>query len=272
MLVDASGSGYAIGAFNIYNLEGATAVIRSAEELRSPVILQLLPTAIKLGGSPLVKLCLELGRKASVDVAVHLDHCSSKEIHTFAIESGVSSVMADGAGMEFDDNVEFTSAIVQMAHRNSAAVEGELGKLSGEEDGLAVDEREAKMTSPAEAARFIEKTGVDALAVCIGNVHGKYKKPPQLDFKRLRQIAEVTDVPLVLHGTSGLPDKMIKEAIELGVCKFNVNTEVRIAYLRTMKEAFENAEKVELIDLMERSIRTMMEPVKQKIRLFNSAS
>ena len=271
MLVEACKNRYAIGAFNIYNLEGATAVIRSAEELKSPVILQLLPTAVMLGGSPLVKLCLELGRKASVDVAVHLDHCSSMEIHKFAIESGVSSVMADGAGMEFDDNVKFTSSIVQMARQNGAAVEGELGKLSGEEDGLKVDEREAKMTSPAEAALFIEKTGVDALAVCIGNVHGRYKNPPRLDFARLLGIAKVTDIPLVLHGTSGLPDEMIKEAIGLGVCKFNVNTEVRNEYLRTMKEAFEQEEKVELVDIMERSITAMMEPVKQKIRLFNSA-
>lgn len=263
--------GYAVGAFNIYNLEGATAVVRTAEELKSPVLLQILPSALQLGGRPLVAMCCELANCAKVPVAVHLDHCSVPELHNIALESGVSSVMADGAGMGFEDNVRFTTSIVMLAKEKFAAVEGELGKLSGEEDGLRMDEKEAKLTSPDEAVEFVERTGIDALAVCIGNVHGRYRNPPELDFNRLEVISKRVTTPLVLHGTSGLPDHMITEAIRLGVCKFNVNTEVRSQYMKEMESCFNSPDKVELVDLMQRSIDAMMVPVRQKIKLFCSA-
>jgi tagatose 1,6-diphosphate aldolase GatY/KbaY len=261
---------YAVGAFNVYNLEGATAVVQSATELKSPVMLQILPSALGLGGSPLVALCLEMARTAHVPVAVHLDHCQTADSIYFAINCGFSSVMADGSDLAYDDNVRFTRDIVARAQPKGCAVEAELGKLSGEEDGLSIDAREARMTSPDEAVDFVERTEIDMLAVCIGNVHGRYLSPPELDFDRLEAIAQRIDLPLVLHGTSGLPDEMISRSIESGVCKFNVNTEVRTAYVDQLRLSFSRSSKTELIGLMEASIKAMKEPIRSKLELFCS--
>lgn len=271
LLRQAQAGGYAVGAFNIYNLEGAAAVVEAAEELSSPVILQLLPSALQIGGRPLVAMCLEMARSASIPAVVHLDHCSSEGILSFALECGCSSVMADGSELKYERNIQFTRNIVAEAKKYGAAVEAELGKLSGVEDGITVAAREAQLTIPAQAAEFVHKTGVAALAICIGNIHGKYVRKPNLDFDRLGDIADRVEVPLVLHGTSGLPDEMITKCIELGICKFNVNTEIRSAYLAAMADSFTIASKVELIDIMQRSIEAMKEPVRQKLRLFRSS-
>ena len=272
LLQRARAQGYAVGAFNIYNLEGATAVVAAAEEMRSPVILQILPSALQLGRRPLAAMSLSMAEEASVEVAVHLDHCSSAEMLTFALECGFSSVMADGSAMPCEENIQFTRKITALATAKNRAVEAELGKLSGEEDGITVAEREAKMTDPDEAVDFVKKTGVSALAVCVGNIHGTYHQPPNLDFARLEAIAKQIEIPLVLHGTSGLPDEMITRAIGHGICKFNVNTEVRSAYMQALGDRFANAAKVELVEIMQLGIAAMKEPVKEKIRLFKSAN
>ncbi|SHO50877.1 class II fructose-bisphosphate aldolase [Desulfopila aestuarii] len=272
LLQRARAQGYAVGAFNIYNLEGATAVVAAAEEMRSPVILQILPSALQLGRRPLAAMSLSMAEEASVEVAVHLDHCSSAEMLTFALECGFSSVMADGSAMPYEENIQFTREITALATAKNRAVEAELGKLSGEEDGITVAEREAKMTDPDEAVDFVKKTGVSALAVCVGNIHGTYHQPPNLDFARLEAIAKQIGIPLVLHGTSGLPDEMITRAIDHGVCKFNVNTEVRSAYMQALGDRFANSAKVELVEIMQLGIAAMKEPVKEKIRLFKSAN
>lgn len=264
--------GYAVGAFNIYNLEGALAVIQSAEELGSPVIIQLLPTALELGGTPLVQLCREAGRKAQIPVAVHLDHCPSQSTIQKALAAGISSVMADGSSLEYAGNLAFTKNIVLEAVRYSAGVEGELGRLSGSEDGLTVAATAAKMTQPEEAADFVKQTGICALAVCIGNIHGHYKTEPRLDFERLAAIAASVSVPLVLHGTSGLPDEMIARAVAHGVCKFNVNTEIRTAYLHSLSSRFKDGRLPELVDVIRSGITAMQGPIKAKIRLFGSAN
>ena len=269
LMAAARKGGYAVGAFNIYNLEGALAVMQAADEMSSPVMLQILPSALDIGGSALVKLCLELGRQASVPVAVHLDHCSSAHQIRMALDAGVCSVMADGSGLAYAENLAFTRQMAGLARQFDADVEAELGKLSGSEDGLAVSQRLARMTDPDQAVDFVQKTGVSALAVCIGNVHGKYRLPPDLDFGRLDRIRNRVDLPLVLHGTSGLPGEMVKRAMDLGVCKFNVNTEVRKAYLGAMENALGN--KPELVGIMNQGIRAMTAVVKEKITLFNSA-
>ena len=191
LLVNARRGGYAVGAFNIYNLEGAAAVVQTAEEMKSPVILQILPSALSVGKKPLVSLCLEMAQGAEVPVSVHLDHCSDTETILYALDCGLSSVMADGSGLGFEDNVTFTRNIVSAANEKpvNITVEAELGKLSGTEDGILVSQRESNMTCPDEAARFVDQTGIDALAVCIGNIHGKYPSDPELDFDRLKAIA-----------------------------------------------------------------------------------
>lgn len=263
---------FAVGAFNIYNLEGALAVTRAAEELNSPVIIQVLPSALALGGTPLIHLCLEAGKSAQVPVAVHLDHCPSQKKIMAALAAGVSSVMADGSKLDYADNLAFTKKIARAASRHTASVEGELGRLIGSEDGLTVETASAKMTQPEQAADFAEQTGIAALAVCIGNVHGKYKTEPRLDFDRLQAIAARVAIPLVLHGTSGLPDEMILQAVEQGVCKFNVNTEVRTAYTCALSRLFKEDPATELVDVIQGSIDAMKLPIKDKIRLFGSAN
>jgi tagatose 1,6-diphosphate aldolase GatY/KbaY len=261
---------YAVGAFNIYNLEGGLAVISAAEELESPVILQILPSALDIGGSGLTAMCLELAEKSLVPVAVHLDHCSSIKRIELAIAAGLTSIMADGSALDYRENIEFTRAIVNKCVAVDGTVEAELGKLSGEEDGLSVAEREAQLTDPDQAADFVDKTGIAALAVCIGNIHGTYHRPPKLDFSLLAAIARQVSIPLVLHGTSGLPDTMIEEAIKHGVCKFNVNTEIRNAYIKALASRLATDSKVELVSLMQESIQAMKEPVQAKIKLFSS--
>jgi tagatose 1,6-diphosphate aldolase GatY/KbaY len=261
---------YAVGAFNVYTLEGIRAVVAAAEECNSPAILQMLPKALELCGTALIAGCLEAARSARVPMSVHLDHCSSEERIETALKAGISSIMADGSHLPYADNLAFTRDMAALARSLHKTVEAELGRLSGSEDGLTVAEREARLTDPDQAADFVAATGVHSLAVCIGNVHGTYHTPPDLDFDRLAAIAGRVTVPLVLHGTSGLPDSMITQAVDLGVCKFNVNTELRKACLSTGKAYLSSAEKPELVERMQAEIRAMQEPVISKIRLFQS--
>ena len=270
LLREAQKEKYAIGAFNVYDLQGTQAVIRAAEALKSPVMLQIHPKALELGGTPLVALCVEAARLAGVSVSVHLDHSSAEQAIRSALEAGMSSIMADGSHLSYEENISFTRQMTILAHAKGCAVEAELGRLSGTEDGLTVAEYEALMTDPDLAVDFVQQTGVDALAVCIGNVHGKYASEPKLDFGRLEEIGKRINLPLVLHGTSGLPDEMIARSIELGVCKFNVNTEVRGAYLSAAKKYLDDTKRPELTDMMAMVISAMQAQVESKIKLFGS--
>ena len=264
----ARAGGYAVGAFNVYNLEGVLAVVGAAEAAGSPAILQLHPGSLREGGAAIVATCLAAARDAAVPVAVHLDHSPTHEAMRAALTAGVGSIMADGAGRPYDENVAFTREAVALA--DGAAVEGELGLLSGTEDGLEVAARDAKMTDPAQVPQFVAATGIGALAVCIGNVHGPYAGEPRLDFDRLAAIRAATDLPLVLHGASGLPAVAIARSIALGVCKFNVNTEVRAAYLAALRERLTGERKIDVPDLMRDTIAAMRAVVAEKLALFGS--
>lgn len=263
--------GYALGAFNVYNLEGARAVVAAAEAARSPALLQLLPGAIRHGGPSLVALCLAAAREAAVPMAVHLDHSASPDEVRSALDAGIPSIMADGSERPYAENVDFTRDMAALAHGRGAAVEAELGRLTGTEDGMAVADVEAKMTDPAQAADFVARTGIDALAVCVGNAHGRYRGEPRLDFDRLAAIRKAVQVPLVLHGASGLPAAAVGRAIELGVCKFNVNTEVREAYVGALRERSVAVPSPDLLDLMRGAVAAMQAVVVAKLRLFGSA-
>ena len=269
LLHTARRNAYAIGAFNVYNLEGVQAVVDAASLLGSPAMLQLHPSALKYGGSPLVALCLEAARSSKVPIAVHLDHSTSLEDIQSALLAGMSSIMADGSHLPYSENLAFTREMTQLAHTSGAIVEAEIGRISGTEDGLTIAEKEAKMTVPSQAAEFVRETQVDALAVTIGNVHGKYQSEPKLDFKRLAAIRKEVDVPLVLHGASGLPDTMINQSIQLGVCKFNVNTEVREAYLDVLKSS-NSLSSPDLLELMKKAIAAMQLVVEEKLQIFGS--
>jgi tagatose 1,6-diphosphate aldolase GatY/KbaY len=261
--------GYALGAFNVYNLEGVRAVVAAAQEERSPAILQIHPSAFRHGGIPLVALCLAAAREASVPMAVHLDHSTSSDDIRAALAAGLTSVMADGSHLSYADNVAFTREMVTLTHEHGGSVEAELGRLAGQEDGLAVKEYEAKLTDPDQATDFVARTGTDALAVCIGNIHGRYSSEPRLDFDRLLAIRRAVSVPIVLHGASGLPEGMVSRAVELGVCKLNVNTELREAYLGALKDHL--ADSPDLIGLMRSAIEAMQIVVCAKLQLSGSA-
>lgn len=262
---------YAIGAFNVYNLEGVKAVVTAAEEMRSPVMLQLHPSALIYGGAALVALCLEAARQAQVPVSVHLDHSTSASDIKRALDAGMTSVMADGSHLPYEQNLAFTREMTLLAHQKGAVVEAEIGRISGTEDGLTISEKEAKMTDPDQAREFVRETQVDALAVTIGNVHGEYKSPPRLDFARLERIRSRVDIPLVLHGASGLPESMISQSISLGVCKFNVNTEVRQAYMQSLKEDLCSPQnKPDLVDVMDHAIVRMQSVIAEKLLIFGS--
>ncbi|MGJ3244907.1 MAG: class II fructose-bisphosphate aldolase [Elainellaceae cyanobacterium] len=261
---------YAVGAFNVYNLEGVKAVINAAETANSPVMLQIHPSALKYGKSPLVALCLEAANASTIPVSVHLDHSTSADDIQNALHAGVRSIMVDGSSYPYDENLTFTRDMTQLAHAYGAAVEAEIGRISGTEDGLTITEKEAKMTDPEQAVEFVNATHVDSLAVTIGNVHGKYLQPPRLDFERLERIQQSVSVPLVLHGASGLPESMIQRSIQLGVCKFNVNTEVRQAYMQALQSEIGTLDGTDLLDIAERTISAMQDVVAAKLRLFGS--
>jgi tagatose 1,6-diphosphate aldolase GatY/KbaY len=262
---------YAIGAFNVYNLEGVKAVIDAARENRSPAMLQIHPSALKYGRSTLVAMCLEAARSATVPISVHLDHSTKAADIYQALEAGMTSIMADGSHLPYEENLAFTREMTRLAHEYGAVVEAEIGRISGTEDGLTIAEKEAKMTDPDQAVEFVRATGVDSLAVTIGNVHGEYKSPPRLDFDRLARIRELLSIPLVLHGASGLPAEMIGRSIQLGVCKFNVNTEVRQAYLQSLKDEICGRSPKDLLDIAGEAIDAMKEVIAEKILLFGSA-
>lgn len=270
LLEEARSGGYAVGAFNVYNLEGAKAVAAAAEAEQSPVILQIHMAALQYGGRPLIALCLEAAKQATVPTSVHLDHSTlARDIHD-AVDAGIFSIMADGSELGFDDNAAFTATMTEHVHQHEGTIEAELGRLAGTEDDLSTPEALASLTDPAQAAEFVNRTGIDALAVCIGNVHGKYLGEPKLDFDRLAAIRNAVDVPLVLHGTSGLPDWMVRRCIELGVCKFNVNTEVRRAYTDALQNGVSLEKPLDLVDLMESAVDGMASVVAEKLRFFGS--
>lgn len=270
MLQMAQRGGYAIGAFNVYNLEGVRAVVNAAEAEFSPAILQLHPASLRHGGKPLVEMCLSAARSTFIPMSVHLDHSESADDIQMAIEAGLLSIMADGSNMPYDENVAYTGGVSALVHSKGGTVEAELGRLSGTEDNLTVAESLAKLTDPEQAVDFTQRTGIDALAICIGNVHGRYHSEPNLDFQRLADINVRLAIPLVLHGASGLPEEMVRRSIELGICKFNVNTEVRNAYLNTLKERLNEPSSPDLLDLMQSAIKAMQTVVAEKIRLFGA--
>lgn len=234
MLADAQAGGYAVGAFNVENMEMVMAVVKAAEEQKSPVILQTTPSTLKYAGPEyyygMVKAAAEM---ASVPVAIHLDHGSSFELALKAYRVGYTSIMIDGSHSPFDENIALTKSVVTACHAGNVPVEAELGKVGGKEDDL--DGGNGGLTDPQEAKEFVEKTGVDFFAPAIGTAHGVYKGEPKLDLERLSTIKGLVDVPLVLHGTSGVPDDTVKECVKRGICKVNYATDLRIAFTKGVK-------------------------------------
>ena len=245
MLLRAQAGGYAVGAFNVENMEMAQAVVATAEELRAPVLIQTTSSTCRYGTLALYRGIIgALAKAASVPVALHLDHGDSYELAVAAMEAGYTSVMIDGSHVPFEENVALTKRVVDAAQKFGIPVEAELGKVGGKEDDVESDGD--TNTDPAEAAEFASRTGVDSLAVAIGTAHGFYRGTPVLDKERLSEIRRVVSVPLVLHGASGLSEQDVKDCIARGICKVNIATELRVAFTDGLKAVL--ADKPETFD------------------------
>jgi fructose-bisphosphate aldolase class II len=270
VLAAAEAGGYAVGAFNTNNLEIIQAIVEAAEAERAPVILQASQGALKYAGvnyiSAMVRAAAEI---TSVPLVLHLDHGTSFAQTMLCLRHGFTSVMFDGSGHALAENIAATRRVVEVAQAMGASVEGELGKIGGTEDDLSVDERDALLTDPQEARRFVEETGVDALAVAIGTAHGPYKGVPRLDFERLAAIERLTAVPLVLHGASGVPDEQIRRAVALGVRKINIDTDLRQAFTGGVRQALHSSgNEYDPRKILGPAKEAMKTVVREKIRLF----
>ncbi|MEH7180706.1 class II fructose-bisphosphate aldolase [Neobacillus vireti] len=238
MLIKAKAEGYAVGQFNINNLEFTQAILQAAQEENSPVILGVSEGAGRyMGGfKTIVKMVEGLleDYKITVPVAIHLDHGSSFEKCKEAIDAGFTSVMIDASHHPFDENVATTSKVVEYAHSKGVSVEAELGTVGGQEDDVVAEG--VIYADPAECKELVERTGIDCLAPALGSVHGPYKGEPQLGYKEMEEIGNATGLPLVLHGGTGIPTHDIQKSISLGTAKINVNTENQIASAKAVRE------------------------------------
>lgn len=235
LLLDAQKNGYAVGAFNVENMEMVQAVVAAAEELHSPVILQTTPSTVKYADLAYFLANAKVAAdQATVPVVMHLDHGSSFELAMRAYRTGYTSIMIDGSHESFEENIRVSKAVANACHPGGVPVEAELGKVGGKEDDLDGGEGDP-YTDPREALEFVKRTGIDSLAVAIGTAHGVYKGEPKLDLDRLSEIRAVVDIPLVLHGTSGVPDETVRECVKRGICKVNYATDLRIAFSKGVK-------------------------------------
>lgn len=261
MLTEAQKGGYAVGAFNVENMEMVKAVIAAAEELHAPVMLQTTPSTVKYGTlETYFAIVAAEAKKATVPVCLHLDHGSSFELAVQAVKAGYTSVMIDGSHEDFEGNIAVSKRVADVAKACGIPVEAELGKVGGKEDDLEADAD--TNTDPMEAKEFVERTGVTSLAVAIGTAHGFYKGTPVLDKERVSEIRKVVSIPLVLHGASGLSDEEVRECVRRGICKVNFATELRAAYTDAGKKLI--AEKPETFDPKKLGI-VGMEAVKQLV-------
>jgi ketose-bisphosphate aldolase len=231
---------FAYPAFNTMNLETTLGIIAAAEELNTPIILETSEGAIKYAGlNTLYEIIASLAVKAKVPIALHMDHGKDMEQLKMGIELGYSSVMIDHSGLSFEENVRDTKEMVEFAKAEGAWVQGEIGKIRGSEDWVSVSESEALLTDPIEAKKFFEATGVNTLAASFGTIHGiikmNGKATAHVDVDRIREIHEIVNVPLVLHGASGVPDETITEAIKAGIAIINIDTELRVAFTKELR-------------------------------------
>jgi fructose-bisphosphate aldolase class II len=287
---------YAVGAFNINNLEFLQAITGAAEELGSPAIIALSEGAIKYAGfRNIVSMVRLIAEEKKVPISLHLDHGKDMDIITKCIEGGFTSVMIDGSSLPFEENIAVTAKVVEMARPKGVSVEGELGKLAGIEDNVSVAERDAALTDPAQAEEFVKRTGVDALAIAVGTSHGayKFKGAANLALDRISEIASRVNALLVLHGASGVkqenvdlankfgaaikgakgvPDAAIVEAVRRGICNVNIDTDMRIAFTAYVRKAL--AEKPEEIDprkVLGPGREAIAAVAREKMKLFGSA-
>ena len=233
MLLDAQKNHYAVGAFNVENLEFVMAVLAAAEETKSPVIMQTTPGTIKTAGLDyFYGMVAAAAARTDVPVALHLDHGDGYDRCMQAFRTGYTSVMIDGSALPFEDTIALTASVARAGAAMGVPVEAELGKVGGKEDDGPAVEGENPYTDPEEAREFVERTGCTSLAIGVGTAHGVYTETPHIEQEVVKAIRAAVDVPLVLHGTSGVPDEQVAEAVKNGICKVNYATELRQAYTK----------------------------------------
>ena len=264
MFEDAYKNGYAVGAFNVDNVDIMKAVLQAAEKTKSPVIIAISSGALKFIGENYIRQVIDCAMKEiTVPVALHLDHGKSVELCKKCVDLGFTSVMIDASSCDFEENIRQTKEVVEYAHAHGVVVESELGAIAGVEDDVCVDDKYGHFTHPDDAVEFVKRTGIDSLAIAIGTAHGAYKfKPgqkPELRFDILDEIeAKIPGFPLVLHGASsvphasleilnkyggkmpeaiGIPEEMLRKAASKGICKINVGTDIRVAYVGALRKA-----------------------------------
>ncbi|MCQ4937219.1 MULTISPECIES: class II fructose-bisphosphate aldolase [Anaerotignum] len=267
--------GYAVGSFNFNGYEDAQGIINGAAEKNSPVILMASMGACKyIGLHQTVGMVKGMAASVDIPVCLHLDHATDMDYIKEAIKAGFSSVMIDASAEDYEINIQKSKEIVEFAKDYHCSVEAELGKVGGKEENIVVSDEKATFTQPSDVPRFVEETGIDALAIAFGSVHGFYKSEPKLDFERLAEIAKITDCPLVLHGGTGIPVEDFKKCVVSGISKINVGTEFKKTFTDTIRKMCN--------DLPEKEVdpRKYMGPVKDacaevvkgKIDVFGSAN
>ena len=263
VLSDAQKNHYGVGLFNTIDTDMLQAAIDAAEELRSPIIIGTAEVLLPYGELSLIAPAMvAMAKKASVPVVVHYDHGLTFSRCAESLKFGFSSVMFDASAKDYEDNVRETREIVKMAHAFGATVEGEIGHVGEAADGE--DENSALYTTPEQAVDYIAKTGIDACAVAIGTAHGAYKKKPKLDFDRLTEIRNATDTPLVLHGGSGLSDADFQRAVQLGITKVNIFTDLCNAGLRAYRD------NLNYLELRNQKVENIKQEIMKKMKLFGS--
>ncbi len=296
LLNAAKRGGYAVGAFNMNNLEILQAIVFAGETEKSPAIIAVSEGAIKYAGMPyIVSMVRTASEQTFIHLSLHLDHGTDLEVIRSCIENGFTSVMIDGSHLEFEENIATTKRVVEMAKKKSVSVEAELGRLKGIEEKVSVSEKEAFLTDPQAAEEFVKRTEVDALAIAIGTSHGayKFKGEVKLDFDRLKEIAKRVNIPLVLHGASGvppavlekaqqfgaklpgakgIPDDAIQKAISLGISKINIDTDLRLSFVAALREMLvTKPEEFDPRKILGPGREAIQRTVQSKMRLFGSS-
>lgn len=272
VLKEANDLNMAVGAFNTHNLEMLPAIIKAAVKEKTPVIVQTsCGTANYIGHKNLVSICKSMADEYGAEIVLHLDHAKDYDEIRKAIDAGYSSVMFDGSSLPLKENILGTKRVVAYAKKYGVSVEAELGTVGGTEDGIAVAQDEVRYTDPADAVEFVKQTGIDALAVAIGTNHGQYKSKTNINFERLKEIKDVVDIPLVIHGGTGVKEEDVKKVIDLGICKFNVGTELLVGWNRESKTCYdEHKENISNRENVVPCLNVIEEIVSRKIKLFKN--
>lgn len=273
LYLNAKKDNYAVGAFNVSTLEAIKAVINAAMKLKSPIVIETSEKEMAFLEPALVfDIVKELAENLRIQVGLHLDHGKSIDTVKQAIAAGYTSIHIDGSSLSYEDNVRLTQEAVSLAHAKNITVEGELGHIAGssEKHDEKITINQDMLTDPELAKKFVKETGVDILAVSIGNIHGVYTSEPKLDFVRLQELKEI-GLPMSLHGGSGITEDQVKRAIGLGITKINVNTELREAYTDTLRtELAEDLDEIVPYEYLPEEIEAIEDVVERKIRMFGS--